>query len=304
MSTILKSLKKLEEEKSLLEKNLDLQDLLVHDSGDGNYLSKDKVKRWIWVLGFISGSIVIGISVFFWILPKIKSLPSNELTLTPMKPIIKKIPQTFSSKPIYNGIAMSSIQEEETGYPLKSSQVKKVQPIKKEEISKSPENQKKVLDTSPKEENQPIQIVQETPKPVPVIPEEDPIQNQNEANETIVAAVQPVESELLPVEEEVEEEIDEELNEAIEKAKRMAQVEEETFPNMEAVSSLPDFQLRGIIFFGEDNPSNYIFYSTSSERNQKLRVGENVLGATLKQIDPERAIFSYQGRKAIIEIGN
>ncbi len=302
MSTILKSLKKLEEEKSLLEKNLDLQDLLVHESGDSNYLSKEKVKRWMWLLGFVSGGIVLGIFLIFWGLPKLENLPTNEFALAPMKPIIKKIPKTLSSKPIYNGIAMSSIQDQQIGSSLKNPPVKEIPPLEDKEIQKSPPIMEKVLETSTKEETELTQIVQESPESDPVALEENPLQKPNH---TITAAVPPVESEPIQIEEAeaIEEEIDVELNEAIEKAKKMIPVEEEIFPNMEVDSSLPDFQLRGIIFFGENNPSNYIFYSTSSERNQKLRVGENVLGATLKQIDPERAIFSHQGRKAILEIG-
>ena len=49
---------------------------------------------------------------------------------------------------------------------------------------------------------------------------------------------------------------------------------------------LPGFTLRGVIYFGEDSPFNYIFYSTAQEKNKKLKAGEAILGATSKKLNP------------------
>ena len=67
MSTILKTLKKLEEEKSVLEQNVDLKGLVLH--GDDHRLSPQKngVRKITWIVGLICTGIVLGgVSVIFF----------------------------------------------------------------------------------------------------------------------------------------------------------------------------------------------------------------------------------------------
>ena len=67
MSTILKTLKKLEEEKSVLEQNVNLKGLVLH--GDDHRLSpqKNDVRKIAWIVGLICTGIVLGgVSVIFF----------------------------------------------------------------------------------------------------------------------------------------------------------------------------------------------------------------------------------------------
>ena len=67
--------------------------------------------------------------------------------------------------------------------------------------------------------------------------------------------------------------------------------------------TLPGMTLRGIIYFGDDSPFSYIFYSTAEKKNMKLKAGEEILGAALKKIEPDSAVFAHQGQLIQVSIG-
>ena len=66
---------------------------------------------------------------------------------------------------------------------------------------------------------------------------------------------------------------------------------------------MPSLKLKGIIYFTEGNPANYIFVSSSEQNNLKLKVGESVMGAMLESIQSSRAIFTRNGKTGFVEMG-
>ena len=111
MSTILKTLKKLEEEKSVLEKKLDLKDMVLQDENISYPISSMKISpRFIWGGAlFITGVLVTA----FWLwTDKPKNIQIS--AIAPTSPIklqspIQKTRQTSSSVP---GIPLSNIPEQ------------------------------------------------------------------------------------------------------------------------------------------------------------------------------------------------
>ena len=68
--------------------------------------------------------------------------------------------------------------------------------------------------------------------------------------------------------------------------------------------SVPFIKMKGIIYFSEKNPANYILLSgTPPETNRKLKIGETVQDATLMEVLPSSAIFSYKGQISHMRIG-
>ena len=116
MSTILKTLKKLEEEKSVLEKRLDLKDMVLQDENSSYSISSLKTSpRFIW-----GGTLFLtGVAVTaFWLWVdkpqkiQISSIsPHSSFKLQPPVPLKK---QTSSSVP---GIPLSNIPEQPKRQP-------------------------------------------------------------------------------------------------------------------------------------------------------------------------------------------
>ncbi len=113
MSTILKTLKKLEEEKSVLEKRLDLKDMVLQEEDSSYPISSLKTyPRFIW-----GGTLFLtGVAVTtFWLWvdkpqnSQISSIPSPSSFKLPLAVPVKK--QTSSSVP---GIPLSNIPEQPT----------------------------------------------------------------------------------------------------------------------------------------------------------------------------------------------
>ena len=116
MSTILKTLKKLEEEKSVLEKRLDLKDMVLQDEDSSYTISSMKTSpRFIW-----GGTLFLtGVAVTaFWLWvdkpqnSQISSISSASSFKLPLPVPVKK--QTSSSVP---GIPLSNIPEQLTPQP-------------------------------------------------------------------------------------------------------------------------------------------------------------------------------------------
>jgi len=112
MSTILKTLKKLEEEKSVLEKRLDLKDMVLQDE-DSPYsvFSLNNSPRFIWGGAlFLTGVVV---TVFCLWVDKPQNIQISDITPTsPVKlqsPVQKKRQASSSSVP---GIPLSNIPEQ------------------------------------------------------------------------------------------------------------------------------------------------------------------------------------------------
>jgi hypothetical protein len=115
MSTILKTLKKLEEEKSLLEKGLDLKELVLQDEENIFFNSSSKTTRKIFLIGVI---IFSGIAIGLF--SKLKGKPPENQVARVLKPntVHYKV-----STPVKNeyatpvpGIPLSNILEQEKPY--------------------------------------------------------------------------------------------------------------------------------------------------------------------------------------------
>ena len=115
MSTILKTLKKLEEEKSVLEKGLDLKELLLQDEENLFFNSPSETHRKIFLISAILfGGIVLGL---FW---KWKgSPPENQVVrASPPNTDYYKTPAPVKNQYItpVPGIPLSNIPEQEKPY--------------------------------------------------------------------------------------------------------------------------------------------------------------------------------------------
>ena len=115
MSTILKTLKKLEEEKSVLEKGLDLKELVLQDEENIFFNSSSKTTRKI----FLIGAILFSVIAFCLIWPSKRNPPENQVArVSPPNTVHYKV-----STPVKNqyatpvsGIPLSNIPEQEKPY--------------------------------------------------------------------------------------------------------------------------------------------------------------------------------------------
>ena len=97
-----------------------------------------------------------------------------------------------------------------------------------------------------------------------------------------------------------------EINTLIEEAKLAAEVERATPPQLNPRRNaiyIPGLKVKGIVYLAENNPVNHILVSTPNNPNKKLKVGQSALGATLKAIHSNKAVFSYRGQTTVTGIG-
>jgi hypothetical protein len=119
MSTILKTLKKLEEEKSVLEKELDLKELILQDEENSFLNSPSKTTRKIFLIGVI---LLSGIAFGLFWTSKEKPHENQVARVSPRNIVHYKV-----STPIKNqyatpvpGIPLSNIPEQEKPYQSSS----------------------------------------------------------------------------------------------------------------------------------------------------------------------------------------
>ena len=115
MSTILKTLKKLEEEKSVLEKGLDLKELVLQDEENIFFNSSSKTSRKIFLIGaIIFSGIAFGL---FW--ESKEKPPQNQVDqVSPTNTVHYKISTAVKNQyatPV-PGIPLSNIPEQEKPY--------------------------------------------------------------------------------------------------------------------------------------------------------------------------------------------
>jgi len=259
MSTILKSLKKLEEEKSVLDKNLGLKHLVVQDEKDSSFsFLSGKARRWGLGIVLVLGGIALGGVVVSWLQEKpnapVMQAPQISGAATPVKPSA----DPAASGTVFFGVPMASIPEPA---PARTNRRETSLGMSRSAI-----------------QQQPVGIAPAPPVEVP-----EPMDSQEsatDAGDDLAALIQnaPFES---PVD-----------------------APQETTSTRIVRGHLPDFTMKGIIYFDEGSPSNYIMFSTSQSNNQKLKVGEKYLAATLEKIEPSRAIFRSQGKPLAIQIGD
>lgn len=257
MSTILKTLKKLEEEKSVLEQKLDLKEMVIQDDVQDSLLFGLSNSRRI---GLAAAAVLtVALVGTFAVFQNDQSEP-RDTKPAQMTQIIPSQPAPVDEpreKPqAHSGIPLALIPEEENTGPGPAVQ----EPSSGDKVSKA--------ETPP---------VEETTAP--------PAQDQDLEPFASLAKV----------------------NNMIKNA-RLSAAQQPAGPSPVAaprgnVIHIPGLKVKGIIFFAEDNPANYIFISTPTESHMKLKAGENILGATLKKIHPNTASFAYKDQITEMRIG-
>jgi hypothetical protein len=262
MSTILNTLKKLEEEKSVLEKNIDLKGLLLHgqESVYPQVIERGS-RKWGTIGVLIIGGVLLGgLMVYFF--------NSSKTTLPKIKP-------SFVLKP-------SSPAPEEKK-PLAQAKTSPGFPL-----ARIPE------------------IVPRATTPDAMI---DPMKDDDffGPEDALILPVETTSPDIAESGPEGSEEI-REIQSLIQTATETSGIGSQGFEEIPTFApnnpqNIPGLKVKGIIFLNSDNPFNHIFVSTSNEKNRKLKVGETLLTATLEAIEAQKAVFSYQGQRVTITIG-
>ncbi len=255
MSTILRTLKKLEEEKSVLEKNVDLKGLLA-ESHESVYPQRvpPAARKWGLLAGLIlTGGLLGAFAVHHFYSSK---QPASEIQRAFLPPAAAPT-QAVQRKPLRAASA--------TGIPL--AYIPDSQPA----------------DYDPYWERDDFardEVYAPAEAPVPEVP----------AKEESVAPVSP----------EIEE-----INALIKTVTDAARLDDGRATRNSSIQSgyIPGLKVKGIIFFGPGNPANYIYVSTPTNKNRKLKAGESVSNAALDSIEAQNAIFVYMGQKLAIGIG-
>ena len=99
-----------------------------------------------------------------------------------------------------------------------------------------------------------------------------------------------------------------EIESLIQTATESNEMEAESFDEFPFIApnsapTIPGLKVKGIIFLNPGNSVNHIFVSTPDEENRKLKVGDDLLNATLESIEAQKAVFSYQGQRVEKTIG-
>ncbi|MBI5427693.1 MAG: hypothetical protein HZA02_05355 [Nitrospinae bacterium] len=280
MSTILDILKKLEEEKSVLEQGLDLKGMVlrreppVYSRSNRERPSPVRIFSALVVSGIIVG---VGLGVFL-IQPE---MGKTETTALPERKAQapKASPPPAVSKP-----------EEAVAPPTPAREEKKEERLGIPLASIGEEDGK----SGPAEE--PIPVIA-----LPEIPARNagakPAQAQSQAQPQAGPAREAAEGSV-PDFKDINAIIE---NSRVEKVEAVVRPKNDPLPY--SPLRIPGVKVKGIIYFGKDNPANYILVASLQNVSQKMKVGEEISGATLKEVQPSFAVFSYQGEMAQLRIG-
>lgn len=259
MSTILKTLKKLEKEKSVLEQSIDLKGMVLHGE-DLVIPSMDKARssRLSMTLILAVGGLLVGIYMFHVF--SRPNTPPPPAASPPAKVETQRKQMIVPEKEIsrrnagHQGVSLAGIAE----IPAKASPSAPL-----------------VLDDDPEA----MDLVESPPmeEEISTAEDEERLQTMREIQQVL-------------------------RNAKIASLKPPREVTVDPYPKASEIL-IPGLRVKGIISLGADNPVNYILVSTPEENNLKLRVGETILNATLKSIQPNRAIFTYKGKIAVMQVG-
>ncbi len=279
MSTILDTLKKLEEEKSVLDQNINLKGLMLQSeralyprerrerSGQGKIL-----------ISLMLGGIVLGIAIGYYF----------------NRPASEEPPATASSG---NPGANDSAQSVPPSTPLIKTRNR--MGIK---LAHIPEQRAESRVPEPVEPTpQRVSVPAEAPSietvpfaPIPELPEAPSVSGIEEsASPFFVSDPQPGLVEDRITEEDIAEDSAPGFSKPITKMSL-----DELIPFY-----IPGVKVKGIIFFGPGHKSNHVLVSTPKTTKRTLRVGDTLNGAVLKDIRPSASIFSYKGQLAKLAIG-
>jgi hypothetical protein len=266
MSTILNTLKKLEEEKSILEKKIDLKSLLIQGQDTLYPPASDADSRKKGVIGgLIIGCVLLGGLMAYLSNAPTASLPEAKPAFA-QKPVLP----TPVQKKTFRAVKPAP------GFPLESIQ-----------------NFTTTTDPGTYAISDPMDDSLD----------DDDFFSPEDALPLPVNNSPPVMAESLPEGEEEIREIETLIQSAIQINETENVAPRPIFTALNSVH-IPGLKVKGIIFLNADNPVNHIFVSTPSEKNRKLKVGETLLTATLEGIEAQKAIFSYQGQRVEKAIGD
>lgn len=299
MSIILNTLKKLEEEKSVLDRSVNLRGLVLQadralysSAGQGRN-SHNRI-----LVALIVGGAVVGVSLGVYFNPKTSATTQAQPT-----PVQAQVPNDQKTAPVQAPAPVPPVQAvtdvaKETPPPVAQDDVKakaptSVPPSIQDEKAKAP-----VIVVSQPQNDVKAQT--------PVV---TPVQNEVKAKPITPGLVAPVASNTAgaePVNINMELLPDfHEINSIIEdaKLKKITPTQPTETRNFNAIS-IPGVKMKGIIFFSEKNPSNYVLLSGNQDSQRKLKIGETINDATLKEVLPNVAIFSYRGELTRMGIGD
>jgi hypothetical protein len=266
MSTILNTLKKLEDEKSVLEKKIDLKSLLIQGQDTLYPQVSDADSRKKKAIG----GLIIGCALLGGIMIFLSNTPTTYL------PEAKSV---FAQKPVAPApIPKKTLRavKPAPGFPLESIQ----------DFTTTIDPEAYAI-SDPMDDSL----------------DDDDFFSPEDALSLPVDNAPPVVAESLPEGAEEIREIQTLIQSAIQINGTENVAPRPTFTALNSVH-IPGLKVKGIIFLHADNPVNHIFVSTPNEKNRKLKVGETLLAATLEDIEAQKAIFSYQGQRVEKAIGD
>ena len=280
MSTILKTLKKLEEEKSVLDRNVDLKELVLKDDLAGVLEEETGERPWLVSALFFLSFLLGGLGVYLWL---DKAPPQKEPVASMPQKAQRSIEKTPASPsptkkaalpvPVPTGIPLASIPGSETGEEI----------LPDEEFLWEEEELEIEFESGPEQA-----ALVEAPMPP--------------ASEVPPAAEAEAGENAIPVPAEVQE-----IDAIIKNATQAAlETPSEPLPRPTAAANEAprDLKVKAIIFFDDGNPANHIFVSTPKAGSLKMKVGDEVEGARLTAIAPNRVVFDNLGKPVEIRIGH
>jgi hypothetical protein len=309
MSAILNTLKKLEEEKSVFEQSLDVQDLALHNEfgSTSAFVQISQKRNNLILIASIGIFLIISVSLFFYFKPTQTSISR------------KSISNSFFDVPKSSDLSEVKLQKRASvsGIPMNQISGDRGESTERESIHAQPSE----ADFAVQKNLISVDDVSNQAKVAEVV---KLISSGGGLKSSLNQALSPPEFEKQVLnenknskEEVVTPKIRKEINISKEDVKKtneeiLSLIGRAQINEVEAVSSkpqernllnIPSLKLKGIIFFTEGNPANYIFVSSSEQNNVKLKVGESIMGAMLQSIQSSRAIFTKNGETGFVEMG-
>ena len=270
MSTILKSLRKLEEEKKAHEKKLNLKQMMIRE--DGRPPVREEVsghsRNWWTGLGLLLAGFGVAGFMAFLLWPAKNPVdkaqdPSANSQQNPTQ-------AGDLSKPL-GGVPLSSIPDFTERFPIEDEEVIEEFFVEEEP---APALEEPVAIEPP----EPVAVVQPQPvtKPVATL--------QPEANDQIVSALDSVPTQ---------------TRTTLEPSPSIPEI----IP-LDSGESIEGLKLKGIIFYGEGSAENYLLFSYPGMSIHRLQVGQSIAEAKLIEIHPGLAVFEYEGRQIKLKVGS
>ena len=316
MSAILNTLKKLEEEKGVFEQSLDVQDLALHNEfgSTSAFVQVSQKRNHLILIGSIGVFLVISVSLFFYF--KSTQTSGGQQSVATSFFDIPKSSNLNEVKTLKNtsvsGIPMNQISGdrgeriEREAVPVEPPQVDPVvqeSQIRVDDVA----NQAKIAEvvkliSSGGSLKKPLTDTLNPPK----IEKQVVIENKDSIEEVVTPEVVTpnIRKELNISQEDIKK-----TNEEILSLIGETQNDENDVETIASKSqghnplNIPSLKIKGIIYFTEGNPANYIFDSSAEQNNVKLKVGESIMGAMLQSIQSNRAIFTKNGETGFVEMG-